>query len=316
MRITALFALLLPLGTAHAAVVDRIAAVVEEEVIALSEVYELGGNYIYERCGDDRACQREKELEVLDALIKRALIRNELKRLQLQVTGEEIDQAIDGIVRNNRMDGREDLRRQLEAEGTSWETFRQEIAEQLRTQRFQQRVVAPRVIIHDDEIRDLYQRTVRRGAALEAEISALGIVIPADADDATAEQIINETRKLVAAINAGQLSFEEAVAQYDQAGLNELVGGRAYRQGILARPIDEVAFNAEVGTVQPPVRVGNVLFVVRVDQRAMGSSAVPSFEELEPQLRNQIFQEKVVLAEEQWYQRARRQATINVLLES
>lgn len=316
MRFAILLAALLPMAAAQAGVVDRIAAVVDEEVIALSEVYELGGNYIYERCGDDRACMRQMELEVLDALIKRELIRGELNRLQLQVTGEEIDQTIDRIVRDNGLDSRDALRSRLEAEGTSWETFRSEIAERLRTQRFQQRVIAPRVIIHDDEIRDLYQRTVRRGAALEAELSALGIIIPADADAARADEIIAETRKLVAAINAGRISFEEAVAQYDQAGLNELVGTRPVRQGTLTPAIDELAFNAEIGTVQPPVRVGNLLFVVRVDERTMGSSAVPSLEEMEAQLRNELFQEKVVQAEEQWYQRARRQATIHVLLES
>jgi len=316
MRIATLLAALLPATAAHAGVVDRIAAVVEEEVIALSEVYELGGDYIYQRCGDDRACMRQMELEVLDALIKRELIRAELDRLQLQVTGEEIDQAIDSIVRSNGLDSRDALRTRIEAEGTTWDTFRDEIAEQLRTQRFQQRVVAPRVIIHDDEISDLYQRTARKGAALEARLSALGIVVPPNADAATTEAIVSETRKLVNAINAGRISWEDAVAQYDQAGLAQLLGDKPVRQGVLTPAIDEVAFNAEIGTVQPPVRVGNVLFVVRVDQRAMGSSAVPSLEDMEPQLRNQLFQEKLAQAEEQWYQRARRQATIHILLES
>ena len=38
--------LLLGSGLASAAVVERVAAVVNNEVIALSEVYELGGEYI------------------------------------------------------------------------------------------------------------------------------------------------------------------------------------------------------------------------------------------------------------------------------
>lgn len=301
---------------ARATVVDRVAAVVDEEVIALSEVYELGGSYIYERCQGDEGCIREMELEVLDALVRRSLIRGELIRLQMQVTGEEIDQAIDRIVAESALEDREALRSQLEAEGTRWDVFREEIAERLRTQRFQQRVVAPRVIIQEDEIRDLYQRTVRKGSALEAKLSALGIIVPPDADPDTAATIIAETEKLVAAVNAGQIPWEEAVAQYDQAGLAQIVGGRTYRQGQLTGPIDELAFAAEPGIVQAPVRVGNVLFIVRVDERGMGSGAVPTLDEMREQLRDQLFQEKVVDAEEEWYQRARRQATVDILLEN
>ena len=44
-----MIALLLAL-TAQAGVVDKIAAIVDDEVIALSEVYELGGDFITENC--------------------------------------------------------------------------------------------------------------------------------------------------------------------------------------------------------------------------------------------------------------------------
>lgn len=313
MRITLLLATWVT-GIAHAAVVDRIAAVVDDDVIALSEVYALGGDYIRERCDADRACMTEMELEVLDALIQRALVRRELSKLDAQVTGEEIDQAITRIVQDAGMADRQALRAQLEAEGTRWDAFRDEIAEQLRTQRFQQRVIGPRVLIGDDEVADLYQRTVRKGRAPEARLSALGIVIPPDAPASLQEQMTAETQKLVDALNAGQIQWDEAVKTYDGAGLASIVGGRTYREGQLAGPIDAVAFSAEPGVVQPPVRVGNVLFVIRVDERGMGATAIPSLEEMDAQLRNQLFQEKVGAAEEEWYQRARREAAVDVLL--
>lgn len=299
---------------ARAAVVDRIAAVVNDQVIALSEVYELGGDYIYDRCHGDSECAAEVELEVLDALIKRALIRRELARLKMQVTGEEIDQAIDRIVRDGGLPDRDTLRQQLELEGTRWDLFREEIAERLRIQRFQQQVIAGRVVIHDDEIRDLYQRTVRKGAALEASLSALGIVIPQGAEPELEQQILSETGKLVGALNSGDLPWEEAVQQYDAAGLADIVGGRTYRQGQLTGPVDQVVFSADLGVVQPPIRVGNVLFIVRVDERGMGNSAVPKLDEVKEQLRNQIFQEKVLQAEEEWYQRTRRQSSVDILI--
>jgi parvulin-like peptidyl-prolyl isomerase len=56
-----------------------------------------------------------------------------------------------------------------------------------------------------------------------------------------------------------------------------------------------------------------VLFVLRVDSKTEKSEVAP-FEEVKEQLRDQVFGEKLVDAEEEWYQRARREAAINVLL--
>ena len=62
---------LLWIGAAQAAFTDGIAAIVNDEVIAVSEVYELGGEFIVQRCpGVDAACAHKAELEILDTLIQ------------------------------------------------------------------------------------------------------------------------------------------------------------------------------------------------------------------------------------------------------
>src|SRR5262245_7648330 len=82
-------------------VVDRVAAVVNDEVIALSEIYEIGGDFIRQKCPTlEDSCVDGAELEVLDALIRRALIHQELKKLQLDVTAQDVDQAIDRTVQS------------------------------------------------------------------------------------------------------------------------------------------------------------------------------------------------------------------------
>ena len=73
--------------------VDRIAAVVDDEVITLSEVYELGSDFIVGKCGAEGGepeCYREAEVEVLETLVKWALVRQQLKQLEMGVTGEEV----------------------------------------------------------------------------------------------------------------------------------------------------------------------------------------------------------------------------------
>ncbi len=307
-------ALLGPL--ASATVVDRVAAVVNDEVIALSEVHDLGGDFIAQRCpGEgDPQCVVPAELEVLDALLRRAMIRQELDRLDLQVTAADVDQAIDRTVRQYQLEDRQQLREEVEASGKRWDQYREELFEFLRTQTFQARVLAPRVSVSEDEVRDFYQRASRKVKKETAKVSGLGIPVPPDATPDQVVEITLQASNLVQEINAGELTWEQAVADYDTAGVSRMLAGQAFDQGMLIEEVDEVVFAAEVGVVQPPRRVGDVLFVIRVEERGERSEVAP-FEEVRGQLEEQVFQEKLQDAEEEWYQRARREAALVIKLQ-
>jgi peptidyl-prolyl cis-trans isomerase SurA len=304
-------------ASASAGVVDRIAAVVEGEVIALSEVYELGAPYVEQACPQRAApCVRQVEMEVLDALIRRTLIRQELSDLGLQVTATDVDQAIDRTVREFGLEDRGALRREVEASGKRWDQYRDELFEYLRTQNFQSRVLAPRVTINDDELRDAYKRSARREKKQVVSLSALGIVVPEGATADEEAEMIEQTQALVEALNAGAMEWSEAQADYDGAGLQQAIGGQSYGKGELVDPIDAAIFGAEVvpGQVLPPIRLGQVLAVVKVDERKEQMGEVLPFEEVKGELRNQLLMVKIEDAEEQWYQRARREAQVDVKL--
>ncbi len=301
-------------GSAGASeLVDRVAAVVDDEVIALSEVYDIGRDFIVGECRDDEQCMVDKELEVLDALVRRALIRQELARLDLRVGASDIDQAIDQTVREYNMADRQALREEVERTGKTWAEYREEIAEFLRTQRFQVRVLAPRVTVNDDEVRDLYARSERAVKKPVVKISALGILFPPDADDTLRAEMVVQASELVGALNVEEVTYPEAVELYDGGGLSTVFADKEFKQGTLLAPVDAVVFDAPVGEFLPPIRVGDVLFILRVDERVdKVTDDVRSFEDSEEDLRNQVFQGKLKDAEEEWYQRARREAVVDL----
>ena len=308
--------MLLGASTASAGVVDRVAAVVDNEVIAISEVYELGSQYIQERCPmRQKVCVRDMELEVLDALIKRVLIRSELNNLGMRVSGQDIDQAIDQVVRDNGMLDRQQLRQEVEAQGLRWDAFRDDMADRMRVQRFQQGVLMPRVVISEDEVRDIYKRTERSSRAEEVNLDAFGMLIPAEADEEQEAEVLSKAAELVAGLKAEELEWDAVVEEHDQAQLASVVGGRSYAEGQLNETVDQAAFAAKVGDIVGPVQVGKVLFVLRINSRGLGESRVIPFEEIAEQLRNQLFQEKLMEAEDEWYQRARRLSSVEVLIE-
>ena len=101
------------------AIVDRVAAVVNDDVITLSEVYELGGEFIEKAVEDasgNPTRRREAEIEVLDSLIKRHLISQEIAKLGLDVTDVELDRTVDDIARRNGLE-RDQLRSEVEKSG-------------------------------------------------------------------------------------------------------------------------------------------------------------------------------------------------------
>lgn len=265
-------------------------------------------------------CAAEAELEILDALIRRVLIRQELVRLELDVTAADVDQAIDRTVRQYQLADRQALKAEVEGGGKRWDQYRDELLEFLRTQAFQGRVLAPRVTVTEDELNDFYQRTARKVTKPVVKVSGLGMGIPAEATPEEAAMKVTEAELLVEDLNAGKISWEDAVERYDQGAAGmfanpELVAATSY-----IPPLSTTILAAPVGVVQAPVRMDNpngmtVLFILRVDQREERSEVAP-FEEVKDQIKDQVFSEKLADAEEEWYQRARREAAVDVKLKA
>ena len=137
---------------------------------------------------------------MLDELVKRSLIRAELATLGMQVTGLEVDQAIDSIVRDNGFPDRQTLKKEIELSGLRWDAYREQLLETLRVQRFQQVVLAPRVTVTDDEVEDMFKRTSRDvKGELSVDLDAFGFVLGSDLDDAGREAKLAEIEAVRAA---------------------------------------------------------------------------------------------------------------------
>lgn len=315
LAVTALLAALFLSSPADAVLVDRVAAVVDDEVIALSEVYELGGPYIDERCPDpgDDTCRRKMELQVLDSLILRVLMRHELQKLGLDITKDEMDRTIDQIARDNGLEGRDRLRAEVESAGMRWDAYEEQLREQLRQMRFQEAIIRPRITVTKDEMVDLYKRTVREyERPPRATFQALTLPVPEGGETALVETVAR-AREIRQQILAGELTWEEAIAQYHSGLVTPDGSMPPVKKGDLTPALDTAVFSTEPGGIAEPVVVAGTVFLVKVID--VESSGVVPYEEAEPKLREQLYDAKVAEQVEQWYLQARRQSSVKVLLE-
>ena len=139
-------------------VIDRVVAVVNDEIIMMSELQEAMALYQREAKGVQQA-RREK----------------------VEITDDDVKAAVDGFVRRNGGD-RGQIEGQLKAQGITWDGLRREIRDQLMAQKIRGRRVSRRAHVTEPEV-DAYIAENR--AKLEAGLKyhARHIIVLAEPND-------------------------------------------------------------------------------------------------------------------------------------
>lgn len=203
--------------------IDRIAAVVNEDVILRSELDRAVANISAQYAG------REGQLPPPEVLAKQVLERLVLVKLQVararetgvRVTDQEVDQAIANIAAQNKVTP-EQLREQVGRDGTPYAAFRASIHDELLTQRLRQRFAQGRISVSEAEI-DV--AVAAQGAAgTQLHLAHILVAMP---EGATPEQIATAQKKIdgvKALLDKGELDFAAAAVRYSDSP-NALEGG-------------------------------------------------------------------------------------------
>lgn len=302
-------------GVAAAVEVDRIAAVVNDEVITLSELYDLGADDIEQAAASGRpGARRELELEVLDALIMRRLVTQEIVRLNLDVTELELERALEDVARRAGVK-REDLREAVESNGLPWNIYLGEMKDNLRQMKFSQAVLQPRITVDEEELLGAYKRAVAANKAPSArELGAIFFKVPAGASPEQLEAVLARARAASARINEGGEPFAAVSAELDEASFGQ-DGGRmgVFGVGEVHPAMEAALVGLPERRATPPVQTSAGVFVLTV--LGLQAKAVPSFEELREDLLNEVYSTRIEEEGQLWYRAQRRQAAVDVKLE-
>ena len=172
--------------------VEKIAAVVGENVVLASEVEEKAGPLmadVNKITDPDKRAARAAALrrEVLERLIDDELILQQAAELKLTITSEQIDASIEEIKKQNNIDD-DQLREALRGQGMSMATYRADLKRQLLRFRVLNIAVGSRVNVSDDEVKAYYERHMKGSANVQVRASHIFIAIPDGADAAAAAE--------------------------------------------------------------------------------------------------------------------------------
>jgi len=182
--------LLLPLEAPaqRLSLVDRIVAVVNKEVITLSELNEAIG-------AAERQLRRQgTQAPARDVLERQMLERLILDKAQLQLARDngirvddtQVDRAVQRIAEQNNLT-LSDFRAALERDGVAFETFRQDLRDQIILTRLREREVDDKIQVSDTEI-DLFLEENNAQSAVRAEYNLAHILVRVP-DQASPERI-------------------------------------------------------------------------------------------------------------------------------
>ncbi|MBF5043356.1 MULTISPECIES: peptidylprolyl isomerase [Myxococcaceae] len=319
MALGAALALLLGAGPAGAEVVDRVAAVVNQDIITLSEV-ELRAGPELEKLGavrdpKKRGEERQKLLKrVTDQLIGEKLMEKEVKEMGLSTTDKELDQAIDDVLQQNNLKSREELEERIRSEGLSMQEYREMLSGQMSRMKLVQLKVQPRIKLSEADLRSEYAQYTRneRGDA-EVHCRHILVQVPKNASPEQVEAAHKRALAIAAEARRPGMDFE-ALARARSEGPSAADGGDLgfFRRGQMVPAFDRVAFGLKEGEVSDPVRTDFGWHVIKVEERR--AIDVPKFEDVKEQLAEKLRREKTEKFVEQYVQELRQKAVVQVKL--
>ena len=202
---------------------DRIAAVVNEDVVLQSELERAVSNVLAQYANQPGQLPPRAVLErqVLERLVLVKLQVARAAETGVRVSDADLNNAVNAVAQQNGTtpDG---LRQRLEADGMSFAEFRNSMRDEITIQRLKQSFAQSRVQVSEAEVDAALAMQANSGA--QYHLAHILVSLP---DGATAEQITAGQGKIdgiKALIDKGELDFSAAAVRYSDSP-NALEGG-------------------------------------------------------------------------------------------
>ena len=244
---------------------DFIVAVVDNEPITNLEVNRLAA------MADPAAANMNRNvllMEVLETLIDETAQLGVARQGGIQVSTEELDQAVAGTAQRNQL-SLNDMRQRLKEQGISWEQYRGQIRRQIMLQRVREREVTGRIKIQDFEV-DAFLREsklTQAGANADIHIAHILIAVPEKASADDVAKLMTKADEVLTRVKAGE-DFGKLAAQVSQASDRANGGQLGLRSpdrypSLFADAVKSLA----VGAVTGPIRSGAGFHILKLIER-------------------------------------------------
>jgi peptidyl-prolyl cis-trans isomerase SurA len=292
--ISILFTNAVPGIASGSVVVDRVVAVVNDEIITMSDLQREEALKKGEAVHDDRL--------VLEDMIDRKLQMAAAKRAGVDVTDKELSDAVADIIKRNNMDMVQ-FGVALAKEGLTLEQYRAELREQITLSRLFNKYVRSGVNVDEAEARAFYQNNPKT-YSLPEEIRVRQIFL-ALSDKATPEQaaaIKEKAQSVYARAQKGE-DFIKLVREVSQGATASQDGDLGFMQRGDALPeIEEAARALKPGDSSSPFQCAGGYNIIKLEEVR---TPVRPFEKVRDEIMKALYEQKTENTYRSWLQALR-----------
>ncbi len=281
-----------------AVVVDRVVAVVNGEIITLSDL---------QREEMTRKEPKQDERLLLEDMIDRKLQMAMAKRAGMDVTEKEVDEAIADIMKRNNFDVKQ-FEAAIAKEGLTMDQYRKELLEQMTLSRTFNKFVRSGVAVDEAEVKAYYDRNIRLYTEPEEiRVRQIFFRLP---ENATAEQRSEVRAQAAAALERAKKGedFVQLVKELSQGETAPLGGDLGFMQRDQAIPeIAEATRGLKPGDIAGPVEAAGGFNVFKLEEVR---SPVRSFAKVKDEITKMLYEQKIENTYRTWLQSLRGDANI------
>jgi len=301
---------------AHAELVDRVAAVVNNQVIAWSEVEQRAAPELARVAAERDAARRGKLREqvmraAVEQLVGEKLLELEVREFNIEVTDAELEVALEDVRRQNNVEP-EQFAQLLAQEGYTPESYKAFMRKHLARLKLVNLKVRSRVKVSEEDLRAEYARFSRMEGE-DPEVHARHILVKVDpgAAEAAVKAAAAKAQELAAEARKAGVDFVE-LARAKSEGPSASDGGDLgfFKRGMMVPEFDKVAFKLQPGEVSEPVRTRFGFHVIKVEERR--AAEVVPFEDVKDQLKEKLLRSQMDKYTAQYVQELRQKASVEI----
>jgi parvulin-like peptidyl-prolyl isomerase len=283
--------LLAALGLASQQVIEEIVAIVNDDIITLSQYKEYHDS-MYQMLRSqlqgeefDKQYARAKE-GIMDSMVMDVLLLQMAKQKQLNVN-EQVKNAVESIRKENNIESDAQLREELRRQGMSYESFIKGIEENLLRQAVVFTEVDRGIVLDESEIVNYYK--AHQAEFVDPEEYTLRAVYLSL--EGRADEELEAKRKEISDKVAAGGDFAAVAAESSDSPLRENQGDLGnIKKGQLDKTLEEAVVNLNPGEIAPWVQAKNGWYLLKLEEKK--ESRVLTVEEVKKAIEERIFLEK------------------------
>lgn len=275
--------------------VDSVAVIVDNTIVLESEISNMINSIKRSAQQAGRSLPTDEVLrtQVVERLILQKLQMQMGERMGIRIGDAQLDQTIANIAAENELPI-DAMQAQIEADGSSWRQYREELREQLVTNEVQRSQVQRRVYISPQEISNLVRMIDEQGdSTIEYNLSHILISFQNEAGEADEEAARNRVDAVMQRLQDNADFAQMAVTS--SSASNALDGGEMGWMSPNSMPTLFAANigNAQAGDLIGPLRSGVGFHILKVNELR----GAQTFTSEEVNARHILIQPSVILSD-------------------